>query len=87
MKRSRLKQIAQVVAADAASKGYDYWVLVGDEPIAFSKTIDGQEVQIEIQVLELTETFVQLGVSASGFGFFSPCFPKGVTVLVRKVDQ
>ena len=85
MKRSKLKRFAEQVAQKLAHKGYEYWYThtIG-ESMLLEHEIEGQHVQVEVQVLERNEDFVQLGVAVSDAGLLSSYFPPGTTVVVRR---
>lgn len=85
MKRSRLKQIAKQVARNLASKGYEYWYAPKtDDELTPEYEADGQQIQIEISVLERNESYVQIGVSASDGGFWASHFPPGFSEVIEK---
>lgn len=84
MKRSHLKRFAEQVAQDLAGKGYEYWYAHARDETVLDHEIEGQHVQVEVQVLECNADFVQLGVSVSDSGLWSSYFPPGTTVVVKR---
>lgn len=85
MKRMALKQVALVVGKELGRSGYDYWHdMPMVEPLVFTRDVEGQVINIEVQKLESTSSYVHLGISVDDGGFLSSRFPPGVSIIVEK---
>jgi len=83
MKRQDLLACAKEIAQDIERRPYDYWASK-DNPIVLEKAYQFESVQIEIQVLELEDTYIHLGISADTGKGLSAYFPPGTSVVIKK---
>ena len=83
MKRSELREIARKVGKEQLAKGYGFWCSVG-EPVTFDRIIGKTAVQIEINVVERNDEYVQIGISASDGRFWSSCCPPGISFVIER---
>lgn len=84
MRRVDLKKDAKVVAAEVEAKPYAYWYSA-ELPINFERSFDGRMVQVEIDMLERGDEYVQLGISTSG-DYRTSLHPVGVTVVIENPE-
>ncbi len=83
LKRSVLKKLASVIASELEQKPYDYWT-TQEFPITYETKLEGKDVQVEIDRLELEDDYVHLSVSVdTGWGW-SAFSPPGTSVIIRK---
>lgn len=81
MKRKRLTQYAQEIAAELIGRKYDG--LVDEEfPITYESALEGEQVQVEIDLLERTQEYLHLVVQAS-CGWLSELIPSHADIIVR----
>lgn len=84
MKRQRLHAYAEEVGRELEKKPYDHWANQ-EFPINYETMLDGQEVHVEIDRLELIDEYVHLGIGVcSHSSWFSCYFPTSTSVIIRK---
>ncbi len=87
MKRRRLHAYAEEVGRDLEGKPYNHWAKK-EFPINYETILDGQEVHVEIDRLELTDEYVHLGIGiCSHSSLFSCYFPACTSVIIQKTSN
>lgn len=92
MKRSEFKTIADVISTNLERYAYKFWV-AQKYPLILEKKFDGQIIQIEISLLELSATHVHLAIR-----FYPDCYagirlpwdplrPITRTIIVKSSDN
>ena len=82
MKREKLKSFVQHQIDIIEKKPYDYWI-AQEFPIVSEEEFDGVMITIEIELLELTDTYAHLVLEAYCDGF-SSWFPVYKGALIYK---
>ena len=83
MRRRDLKEIADKLAEEYRARPPDYWADV-QFPLAFEQQVAGQNVQVELSLLEDKPEYLQVGVAVSGHDFWSPISPVCRSFIVAK---
>jgi len=63
---------------------YDYWV-AGDYPVVFERSFQGENVQVEIVLLESNPEYVHISVAVDDGGLWA-WFPPSFSAIIRRVD-
>ncbi len=80
--RAFLKHCLRILKEEYSQKPYKYWKTV-KLPICFERNFENKNVQVEIDVLEECETFINIVITADR-GFFSQYFPARISLIVEK---
>jgi len=86
MSRKQEKNILEKLEKKFYEKGAEE-ALKKEYPYTFCFVSNGVEYQIEVDLLENEEDYVQLGVSVSGDSFLSDFFPVSTSVVIEKKKQ
>lgn len=87
MRRCKRQNITKTVAAEFEARPYSYWTTCSF-PLILRRQCGGDEVEVEVELLEETDEHIQLGVTVSGTDLFSRFISsyvsRGVSVVVEK---
>jgi len=86
MRRRDLRRFAQVLRQEAECKPVEYW-LQQEYPSTYISSFEGNEVQVEISLLEKTDEFIQLGIALSDSGWICQFVPVGICAVVRTIRE
>lgn len=80
MRRSKLKQIAKKIAAEVEKKPYEYWANA-DLPFSYLREQDGEQLAVELVLLEKNTDYIQIGVCVDDGGL-SAYFPPSWSAVI-----
>jgi hypothetical protein len=83
MERTKLKQLASVLANQVIEKPFEYWA-GQDYPITWEQEHEGCVVQVEIERLELTDDFIHLTIGVDNGAWPSAFVPASADVIVTR---
>ncbi|MHC4462385.1 MAG: hypothetical protein ACYS6W_03445 [Planctomycetota bacterium] len=77
-----IKRCLRELVREYESKPYEYWEKVS-LPLTFERAFEGRNVQVEIDILESTPEYLQIGISVDA-GWRSFFYPFGQSMIVEK---
>ncbi len=84
MKRRKLRAYAEEIGRDLEKKPYEHWA-TQEFPINYETVLDGQEIHVEIDRLELENQYVHLGIGVCSHSCWFSCYvPACTSVIIKK---
>ncbi len=80
-KRSQFKRCAKQIADRLSARPYSFWSRM-QEPWTFECMFEGQQLQVEVEVPEVTQEYVLVSVAVDDGGLWAYC-PPGITFRVE----
>ena len=82
------KHLESLIVEREMQKGYAYWKQQSlEDPITYDYVAGKKEFQVEVEVLELNEEYVQVSVSVSRSPQLWPFFILGSSFICRKDEE
>jgi hypothetical protein len=82
MRRAAMKRLAEEIAGEVSSRPYSHW-RAQRFPVCFSRTFEGRELQVELDLLEQKEEYIHIGIAVDD-GKLSAFFPASTSVIIHR---